>query len=93
MGNPLPAEVYTIYTESNGLQKLLTYFLDSLPSSLNGIKHEGMCVRVLSTSLLLFLFFNNRQEFRRSLFSFSFELLVYRWEYIHYGLKYIETGK
>ncbi len=37
MGNPLPAEIFTIYTESNGLQKLLTYFLDNLPSSLNGI--------------------------------------------------------
>lgn len=37
MGNPLPAEIYTIYTENNGLQKLLTYFLDSLPSSLTGI--------------------------------------------------------
>ncbi|CAF3316727.1 unnamed protein product [Rotaria socialis] len=37
MGNPLPSEIFTIYTESNGLQKLLTYFLDSLPSSLNGI--------------------------------------------------------
>jgi hypothetical protein len=40
MGNPLPADIYTIYTESNGLQKLLTYFLDSLPSSLNGITHK-----------------------------------------------------
>lgn len=39
MGNPLPAEIFTIYTESNGLQKLLTFFLDSLPSSLNGIKN------------------------------------------------------
>jgi CCR4-NOT transcription complex subunit 6 len=38
MGNPLPAEIYTIYTESNGLQKLLTYFLDSLPSSLNAVQ-------------------------------------------------------
>lgn len=35
MGNPLPAEIYSIYTESSGLQKLLTYFLDSLPSSIN----------------------------------------------------------
>ncbi|UJR21780.1 hypothetical protein I4U23_024855 [Adineta vaga] len=35
IGNPLPSEIYTLYTESNGLQKLLTYFLDSLPSSLN----------------------------------------------------------
>ena len=38
MGNPLPAEIYSIYTESSGLQKLLTYFLDSLPSSISGIK-------------------------------------------------------
>ena len=36
MGNPLPAEIYSIYTESNGLQKLLTYFLDSITSSMNG---------------------------------------------------------
>jgi hypothetical protein len=46
MGNPLPAEIFTIFTESNGLQKLLTYFLDSLPSSLNGItnkKHVFFC--------------------------------------------------
>ena len=42
MGNPLPAEIYSIYTESNGLQKLLTYFLDSLPSSLNGITHKNL---------------------------------------------------
>lgn len=54
MGNPLPAEIFTLYTESNGLQKLLTYFLDSLPSSLHGItlrsisslltgRHEFLC--------------------------------------------------
>lgn len=43
MGNPLSAEIYTIYTESNGLQKLLTYFLDSLPSSINGINtHKNL---------------------------------------------------
>ncbi len=42
MGNPLPAEIFQIYTESNGLQKLLTYFLDSLPSSLNGITNKNM---------------------------------------------------
>jgi hypothetical protein len=42
MGNPLPAEIFTIYMESNGLQKLLTYFLDSLPSSLNGITHKNI---------------------------------------------------
>lgn len=48
MGNPLPAEIYTIYTESNGLQKLLTYFLDSLPSSINGITLKN----IISLSLL-----------------------------------------
>ena len=36
MGNPLPADILSIYMESNGLQKLLTYFLDNLPSSVNG---------------------------------------------------------
>ena len=45
MGNPLPAEIYSIYTESNGLQKLLTYFLDSLPSSINGIT-KSLCLFV-----------------------------------------------
>lgn len=35
-GNPLPSDILAIYAESNGLQKLLTYFLDSLPSLING---------------------------------------------------------
>jgi len=37
-GNPLPPDILSIYMESNGLQKLLTYFLDSLPSSINAIQ-------------------------------------------------------
>jgi hypothetical protein len=40
MGNPLPVEILSIYTESNGLQKLLTYFLDNLSTSINGIKKQ-----------------------------------------------------
>ncbi|CAF3490840.1 unnamed protein product [Adineta steineri] len=35
LGNPLSAEILSIYTESNGLQKLLSYFLDNFSSSLN----------------------------------------------------------
>ena len=37
LGNPLPIEILTIYAESNGLQKLLTYFLDNFSTSLSGI--------------------------------------------------------
>ncbi len=40
LGNPLPGEIFALYTESNGLQKLLTYFLDNYSSSLNGIKQK-----------------------------------------------------
>jgi len=56
MGNPLPAEIFTIYTESNGLQKLLTYFLDSLPSSLNGIKHKNIFLPFIDRHEFLLLF-------------------------------------
>ncbi|CAF1314762.1 unnamed protein product [Rotaria sp. Silwood1] len=40
LGNPLPNEIFTIYSESNGLQKLLAYFLDHFSTSLNGIKRK-----------------------------------------------------
>ncbi|CAF3335493.1 unnamed protein product [Rotaria sp. Silwood2] len=35
VGNPLSNEIFSIYTESNGLQKLLVYFLDNFSTSLN----------------------------------------------------------
>ncbi|CAM2706299.1 unnamed protein product [Rotaria socialis] len=38
LGNPLPTEIISIYNESNGLQKLLVYFLDSFSSSINDAK-------------------------------------------------------
>jgi len=79
MGNPLPAEIFTIFTESNGLQKLLTYFLDSLPSSLNGITNKKH---------VFFLFlFKDRHEFLFVLFhTFSGNRCYY---FVKYNIKQI----
>jgi hypothetical protein len=71
MGNPLPAEIYSIYTESNGLQKLLTYFLDSLPSSLNGI-----------TKKKIFFFFLFELKIAMIFLLFTHTLLGNRYYYI-----------
>lgn len=75
MGNPLPAEIFTLYTESNGLQKLLTYFLDSLPSSLHGRNYfsfliyfnQQIAMNVFSLHIHIFLSRNRFLSFFLSL--------------------------
>lgn len=91
MGNPLPAEIFTLYTESNGLQKLLTYFLDSLPSSLHGRKqilsfdfvlvtnrHEFLSLS--PTYVYLFIFLGNRFFFLIILLLFLAFVNVTSWQ-------------
>lgn len=72
-GNPLPAEILSIYTESNGLQKLLCYFLDNFSSSVNGIHRS----RALPSSLSLCLDRQECRSFLRShLYIFSAQALL-----------------
>jgi len=82
MGNPLPAEILSIYTESSGLQKLLTYFLDNLSTSINGInKKKNLFQIVMSFFVILILFLSPHTSPISEYRHYSFYVVIFSCQY------------